>query len=91
MFDKDSFEGCSVPHTFITTEKLPKYYTVSNRIHENNSDLEILSNNLFGSYLSLRNHIFRGERYILQILILHLELAFPIYQLVQKRVHLNKS
>lgn len=22
MFDKDSFEGCSVPHTFITTEKL---------------------------------------------------------------------
>lgn len=24
VFDKDSFEGCSVPHTFITTEELLK-------------------------------------------------------------------
>lgn len=74
--DKDSFEGRNVPHTFITTEKLLKNYTASNRIHENTSGLEIFSDNLFGSYLSERNHIFRGERYILQILILHLELAY---------------
>lgn len=52
VFDKDSFEGCSVPHTFITTEKLFKNYTNSNRIHENTSGLEILSDNLFGFYLS---------------------------------------
>lgn len=49
----------AVSHINLLLQKTSENYTTSSRIHGNTLALEIPSDNLIGSYLPERNHIFR--------------------------------